>query len=86
MLTPDSGMPDFKILGEELGLNRQIELKDCSDVEDVFATLAAHRPRELFMEEVLLALKKIPRYDVVRVICKEIIEKKPHCRCNTSGW
>ncbi|XP_071787440.1 uncharacterized protein [Asterias amurensis] len=72
---------DFRILGEMLKLKPKTDLKECKDLEGVFALLHSSRSVPVDLEEVLQKLREIPRMDVVRVLVEEIVKKKPTCRC-----
>ncbi|XP_022086865.1 uncharacterized protein LOC110977231 isoform X2 [Acanthaster planci] len=76
MLTPGGACPSistYKELGEALGLRRDTELRTCKDINNVFDTLATRQ--EVTLEDILLCADKIERKDVVKVICKEVLQK-----------
>ncbi|XP_033631574.1 tumor necrosis factor receptor superfamily member 16-like isoform X2 [Asterias rubens] len=72
---------DFRTLGEMLKLKPKTDLKECKDLEGVFAFLHSSRSVLVDLEEVLQKLRDIPRMDVVRVLVEEIVKKKPTCSC-----
>ena len=72
---------DFRTLGEMLKLKPKTDLKECKDLEGVFAFLHSSRSVLVDLEEVLQKLRDIPRMDVVRVLVEEIVKEKPTCRC-----
>ncbi len=80
MMKTENKERDFKAFGELMGLNRNTDLKDCSDLNSVFTQLEESLQTEVFMDKALVTLRKMKRNDIVREIMKEIINKKPTCR------
>ncbi|XP_071787436.1 uncharacterized protein [Asterias amurensis] len=79
LMKTDNKEKNFKVFGELMGLNRNTELKDCSDLNSVFTQLEMSLDAEVFMDKVLQTLKDMKRNDVVREIMKEINDRKPTC-------
>ena len=70
-----SQTPDFRDLGQELGLDHSSELKVCTDAQEVFESLATRKvPPD--MELILQKLRNLKRFDVMRKIVDDILEHK----------